>query len=239
MATCPRDGATIEVDYGMATCPVCGVMLFIDMDGVAQLGADAEAPALPNNEEELEFSEVTQVRDEFEEPPAEAEFQELSMEPVPFESPILSDENVVPKPADLPMEAVPLNLDEYATGGSFAGNPSSPQIPVGSPVGNAGDPLGIQDYANSEISSAKDGPTLIRLLISGIDTKEIRESLREAITDSRFGWDVDAIMNSIAKGELRIENVSPVKASIAVNRIKRLPVRIRWEQYAVTQAEQL
>jgi hypothetical protein len=237
MASCPRDGAIIEVDYGMATCPVCGVMLFIDMDGVAQLGADAEAPALPNTDEELEFSEVTQVRDEFEDQPAavEPEFQEMSMDPMELDSPITSDENVVPKPADLPIEAVPLNLEEYASGGAFAGDPSSTQNPVGSP----GDPLGIQDYANSEISSAKGGPTLIRLLISGIDTKEIRESLREAITDSRFGWDVDAIMNSIAKGELRIENVSPVKASIAVNRIKRLPVRIRWEQYAVTQAEQL
>ncbi len=200
MATCPRDGAAIQVDYGMATCPVCGVMLFIDMDGVAQLGAtadaDAETPALPAEEEELEFSEVTQIIDDLESEVevvesevVEPEFQEISMDPDPVISP--------------------------------------------------GDPLGIQGFANSEISSAKDGPTLIRMLISGIDTKEIRESLREAITDSRFGWDVDAIMSSIAKGELRIENVSPVKASIAVNRIKRMPVRIRWEQYAVTQAEQL
>ncbi len=197
MATCPRDGTKIDVEYGMATCPQCGVVLFIDMDGEAQLGLEAEA---------LVFDEA------------------------PVETPLSAQ-----PPPDLPIEPVPLNMEEYASGASYAGDPVTAATQAISP----GDPLGIQSYANSEVSQAKDGPLLVRIIVSGVDTKEIRESLREAITDSRFGWDVDAIMRTIANGELRIANVSPVKASVAINRLKRLPIRIRWEQYAVTQADSL
>ena len=233
MATCPRDGAAIDVDYGMATCPVCGVVLFIDMDGEAQLGND-QPPPVPE-EEDVDFSEVTQIGQSEITAEDDIQFEEMQMEPFQIEAQPADVEPVMAQPPDVPIEPVPLSMEEYATGGTFAGDPTRPSLQDGSP----GDPLGIQEYANSEISRAKDGPLLVRILISGIDTKEIRESLREAITDSRFGWDVDAVMSTIAKGELRVENVSPVKASIAINRIKRLPVRIRWEQYAVTQAEQL
>ncbi len=102
----------------------------------------------------------------------------------------------------------------------------------------AGDPLGLNEYANSEFSQAKDGLLVFKVLISGIDSKEIRESIREAMEDSRFGWDVNSIIGQIDKGELAIENLSPVKATILINRIKRLPIRIRWEQYAITQLDE-
>lgn len=116
------------------------------------------------------------------------------------------------------------------------------QSPEGMPqndeVAPAGDPLGLNEYANSELSQATDGLLVFKLLISGIDSKEIRESLREAMEDARFGWDVASIIGLIDKGQLVIENVSPVKATILINRIKRLPIQIRWEQYAITQLEE-
>ena len=104
-------------------------------------------------------------------------------------------------------------------------------------LGPADDPLGLAKFANSEISSAKDGPLLFRLFVSGIDSKEMRESIREVLEDTRFGWDTDQIFAKLERGVLKIENLSPVKASILVTRIKRLPVRIRWEQYAISQTD--
>ena len=110
--------------------------------------------------------------------------------------------------------------------------------PAPQAFGPASDPLNLNEFANSEVSSAKDGPLLFRILISGIDTKEIRESIREVLQDSRFAWDSNEIFSKVSKGHLAINDLSPVKASILVTRIKRLPVQIRWEQYAITQGHQ-
>jgi hypothetical protein len=98
--------------------------------------------------------------------------------------------------------------------------------------------MNLSDYANSEFSQGKDGAFVYNVSISDIDSKEIREFLREAINDARFGWDVQSIMDQVKHGELLLKNMSPVKASILINRIKRLPVKIRWEQYAITQVDQ-
>ena len=98
--------------------------------------------------------------------------------------------------------------------------------------------VSISEYANSELSQGKNGAFVYNVSIQDIDSKEIREYLREAINDARFNWDVSAIISQIKDGELLLRNLSPVKASILINRIKRLPVKIRWEQYAITQAEQ-
>jgi hypothetical protein len=103
--------------------------------------------------------------------------------------------------------------------------------------GPASDPLNLNDFANSEISAAKDGPLLFRVLISGIDTREIRDSIREVLEDPRFAWDSNGIFSKISKGHLAINGLSPVKASILITRIKRLPVEIRWEQYAIAQGQ--
>jgi hypothetical protein len=127
----------------------------------------------------------------------------------------------------------PMELPPSAAEGE---EPTS-QTSEGPSFGPADDPLNLNEFANSEISSAKDGPLLFRVLISGIDTREIRESIREVLEDSRFAWDSGGIFSKISKGHLAIDGLSPVKASILITRIKRLPVQIRWEQYAITQGQ--
>ncbi len=103
--------------------------------------------------------------------------------------------------------------------------------------GPASDPLNLNEFANSEVSAAKDGPLLFKILISGIDTREIRDSIREVLEDPRFAWDSNEIFSKVSKGHLTINGLSPVKASILITRIKRLPVEIRWEQYAISQGQ--
>lgn len=115
--------------------------------------------------------------------------------------------------------------------GSFEAVPTEPKL------GPADDPLGLNEFANSEISQAKDGLLLFRIFISGIDSKEMRQSLREAIGDRRFAWNPDELVARVSKGSLVIDQLSPVKASVLINRMKRLPLKIRWEQYAITQMD--
>ncbi len=121
-------------------------------------------------------------------------------------------------------------------------NEAAPQIDVSQndPFENmqqGSESVNISEYANSEFSQGKNGAFVYNVSILDIDSKEIREFLREAINDKRFNWDAQAIISQIKNGELQLRNLSPVKASILINRIKRLPVKIRWKQYAITQAE--
>jgi hypothetical protein len=127
--------------------------------------------------------------------------------------------------------------DAFGSGSGSSGyQPETQEEPPQQDIGPASDPLGLNEFANSEVSSGRDGPLLFRVILSGIDTKEIRESIREVLNDDRFRLDPQAIMQKVSKGNLVIDGLSPVKASIFVTRIKRLPITIRWEQYAITQA---
>ncbi len=91
----------------------------------------------------------------------------------------------------------------------------------------------IADYGNSALSQARDGALRFHLYLTNIDTADIRKSVREILTDSRFLFDVDQIMNSIRDGAVKISDVTPVKAAVLVQRLRPLSVGISWEQYAI------
>ena len=94
----------------------------------------------------------------------------------------------------------------------------------------------INEYGNSNISIAAEGVLRFNVYISGIDSSEILESIRESLWDKQFMWDIDELMESVQSGELELRDISAVKASIVVSRLKSIPIQIRWEQYAINQA---
>lgn len=240
--TCPKCATKLKDDYGMVTCPNCAVVLFVDMDGVAQAAGDTpESPSAGP----VESAPVDPVPFSFDSPlPVEEE-------PAPFELPGMSDTPADSAAGMSPASAAPAGsappenlespspdsqaLDQELDMGQFLGY--SPTSNASSSQNDPNDPLGISAYANSELSSAKDGPLVVTVIISGIDTKDLRNEIRQAIQDSRFGWDAGAVMASIKGGNLVLPRISPVKASIVINRIKNLAVQIRWEQNAITELE--
>jgi hypothetical protein len=240
MPQCPSCGATQNEDYGMVTCPGCEAILFIDMEGIAHMGQSEHQAELatPHAELPAESQPESNFQSDFS-PPDFADLDPvIPQDPVDIEPP----PEPPPEPTDIPHEAPPQQapmdaIPEFSMDGVLGYSESESEDGPPPDLGPAGDPLGINAYANSEFSQGKDGLLLFRLLISGIDSKEIKESIREAIEDSRFAWDPPKIMASISKGTLVIERLSPVKAAILINRIKRLPIAIRWEQYAITQMD--
>lgn len=244
MTTCPRCGTALKDEYGMSQCPGCGAFSFIDMDGHAVI-QDAtppeDSPVDPNHG----ASSI--------EPGGAASASEFS-DPIESMLGLSSGADSETTPSS-EFESQPAAPSDFAAIEPFGGEDFSPiemSVPEVAPeqsetepstsqpepaFGPADDPLNLNHFANSEVSSAKDGPLLVRVLISGIDTREIRESIREVLEDSRFAWDSGEIFSKISKGHLAVDGLSPVKASILITRIKRLPVQIRWEQYAITQAQ--
>ena len=94
----------------------------------------------------------------------------------------------------------------------------------------------ISEYGNSSISGAVEGFLRFNVYISGIDSSEILQFIRESLLDKQFMWDVDELIGSIQNGKLELRDISAVKASIVVNRLKSMSVQIHWEQYAINQA---
>lgn len=94
----------------------------------------------------------------------------------------------------------------------------------------------LADYGNSEESMGREGPLRVRVVVEGIDSPEIREEVRGALTDRKFLWDVEGIMRTIDSGCLVIESLTPLKAAIFIERIKGLPLEVRWEQSAINKA---
>lgn len=97
---------------------------------------------------------------------------------------------------------------------------------------NLGD---VANFGNSEMSGGREGPLRYNLFIEGIDTVDVREAFREAITDRKLMWDTDQILKSVRNGRVNISNVAPTKAYILITRLRGMPVHVRWEQYAISQ----
>ncbi len=88
----------------------------------------------------------------------------------------------------------------------------------------------IADYGNTESQIAD---LNYDLRISGLDTAEIISLFKEAIDDSRFGWDSNEFMRNIKRGEIIFEKLNPVKAYILAKRLQFLDVEKVWKQHAV------
>ena len=87
--------------------------------------------------------------------------------------------------------------------------------------------LEITDFGNADVTQAAFNYTVV---IAGIDTAAIYEQVKEAVTDSKFGWNVIQVMTQIKGGVLTLTSLNAVKASILVQRVKYLPVKVSWSQ---------
>lgn len=236
MSNCPVCDAPVKGDFGLTECEQCGAQLLVHVDGRVeysgnQTGMSRVEEALPpvpgedgqvfdfENAEDSPSEEPVlgppAAEDAFEEQP---EFSsDEAAEPAQPES--LFDEEPAPDP--LAADPVPNEAEPEAY--------KSPQTSASPDLSD------IAKFGNSE-NLARDGSLRYNLFISGIDTVDVREAFREALTDRKFVWDIEQILRSIRHGEVRITNVTPVKAYILISRLRGLPVQVKWEQYAIHQA---
>lgn len=214
----------------MVSCPKCGAVVFIDMDGGAHV-ASPESNSVANSNSDSVGTSTAE--------PSDLEMNQFLGVNPDFHS---SNSDVGPSfgvvsdsPSDLQHNIASTTDTASAEKASSISDQYSNQDNASQ--FDPSDPLGISAYANSEISGAVDGPLVVTLIVSGIDTKDNRDEIRQALQDPRFGWDANALMAGLKGGELRLERITPVKATIVVNRIKHLAVQIRWEQSAITELD--
>ena len=88
----------------------------------------------------------------------------------------------------------------------------------------------IERYGNS--NSTNEGPLLYSITISGIDSQELREQVKEALTDRRLLFDVEGLMKGIKDGQIRLQDVSSLKTHVLVSQLLSLPLKFEWGQEA-------
>lgn len=213
MAACPVCHSQVEITsqhYGtLYNCPSCNAVFFVDWNGL---------PEEPSAEEEL----LTPTVDE--------SFQQASAD-FPIEEPTQTyqDNSETEFQSELPA-AYASNEEHPPENYNFdqpLGQIPDPTEPVGGPAEPSNSFSDITDFGNSDVTQAAFNYSVI---ISGIDSASIYAQVKEALTDSKFGWNINQVMSQAKDGVLTIRSVNAVKASILIQRVKYLPVKISWRQ---------
>jgi hypothetical protein len=89
----------------------------------------------------------------------------------------------------------------------------------------------VVDFGNQDQPAIGFGSLVYDIEIQGIDTAEIREELSSHLTDSRLQLDVARLMATVQKGVLSLSKINPVKASVILNRLRHLPLKISWKSH--------
>ena len=199
------------------TCPKCSAVFFVDWGGQPEAAASSENFSSDEIPDALETSSGELLN---EEGPAVNQFggDPMNFEVAPYEQEPVPHEEV---PAVEVTEEEEINYDFSQPMGATTPQPMTPLEPESNPLSD------IADFGNADLSQSALNYTIT---ISGIDSGALRTQIQEAITDSKFGWNVIQIMAQIKGGVLTIRSVNAVKASILIQRVKYLPVKISWRQ---------
>lgn len=218
MVQCPTCHSQIDEDFGLVTCPSCGAQVLIEIEG----DVATAPPALP-----AEIQPAMEVELSSNMPPLPAD-----LPPLPPEAPVLADDlsQVLVSEVTGEMTKPPIEMPKHSLGADNSHMArSQPAAQVSRDLNQ------LSNFGNSSASQSREGFLRYNLYISGIDTADVRDQIKEALTDSRFLWDPAHIMQEMQGGEICLKEVTAVKSSILVQRLRALPVEIRWEQYAIQQ----
>jgi hypothetical protein len=201
----------------MISCPSCGELVLLDDPD--------EAGPISKGARDPELDPPVQFQNNDDDSPAPPEnFQPLEMSPEGAEYSIANGD------IEFEVEEPGQRSDENAEAEEpiVGWQPQDPNKPGLEEIAN---------YGNSEISQARDGLLMFDVVIDGIDTNELRAAVKDVLGDKRFLWNAESLMSSVKNGKLRVAKVNSIKASLLVKRLKNLDVKIRWEQYAITQMD--
>lgn len=229
MAQCPVCQANVNADFGLVECESCGAQLIIHVDGTVEHSG--------SNEDMIDIADNGELSaDEVGAAPQPGAGEEQAPRDDDY------NEDFVVENLEAGSNEAPMHDDEAAAVPDFDGSEvddnMNPPGEVYKPptTTNSPDLSDIAQFGNSDASSGREGALRYSVQITGIDTANVREELREALTDRKFMWDADQILRTIRNGEVRITNVSATKAYMLISRLRSMPVQVRWEQYAVHQA---
>ena len=94
-------------------------------------------------------------------------------------------------------------------------------------------PVDITEFANSEQSNMDEGEYLYDLTIDRLDSRDLREALKDILMDKKLKINDHEFLKKIKNGCVCIPNLNPVKAKIIVEQLQYYDLNIHWKQKRV------
>lgn len=216
-AQCPQCGNSVPDDFGVVTCSSCQAVLFVDLEGRVQL----QQPASENSE-----NQATQFLN-----PATT----IAEMPSDYESPTLDPviEQFQPETLSEPLSTHSVQQEESAELQDIIQIQPIPDLgqdPFEAFAPNSGPGSSFEEVERFANSDESVGALTYSVIIEDINTKELRQELLRALDDAKFQWDARELVKEVKDGRLLLDRLNPVKASILVQRVKGLKIKIRWRQ---------
>ena len=255
--TCFNCNAKIEDDsYGLTECPSCQTPIFIDFEGHVQKPSEDE-PVVTDENQNAEGQEKSSdvLGASFDQSPSadvpledqnkainqsEVSKDSLRENALPQETvDMFSDEQKSQSDFDMPQDDFFTDMASQETTDTSETDifeTDTTETEDHQKVDLNNEPLQeVIDYANSsDISGLED--FYYDVAISGIDSKNLRESVLDALDDSRFGWKKEEINDQIKDGCLTLEKVNAAKAYMLISYLKFLPIKVKWDQVSLTKS---
>ena len=228
-AECPKCNTAVpDFAFGIYACSNCKTVLSIDFDGNVTFAEDGSE----FQPEPIKEKTVTKKFDLTKE-----STRATSVEPIGGEL------DVEPAGADLDLMSTPSNTAAGPELKLAAPEKESQELPGADLPPYKITPSKAQDskpnfkdvvaFANSDVSAGAEGSFLYDVLIAGIDSEDLRQAVREALEDSRFGWSADDVIGKLKGGTILLTRLNAVKAAVLVGRLKGFPLEITWQQTGI------
>ena len=253
--TCFNCNTKIEDDsYGLTQCPSCHTLIFIDFDGHVQKPPEDKAidqdevfddsgeQQEPLSSSSVDFdipteatledqNKVTNESEGFKDASEDASFQEA------LDSDLFSDKQKSQSDFDIPQDNFFTDISSQETNESGKNENSGSEDDIHNDnfdqqKVNDEHLQDVVDYANSS-DNLDSGGFYYNIIISGIDSKNLRESVLDALDDNRFGWKKEEINGLIKNGQVTIEKVNAAKTYILISYLKFLPIKVKWDQISI------
>lgn len=245
---CQIDAVISEQLYGaLYTCGGCQAVYFINFEGQPEFGevptgilsdivsepsASEPMAAEISVPEDIESGLVNPASEDSFSPPQETESFESSLEPLVDSVDMVNFDSKLDDQFNTPAEAIE-NQNVEMPAMDFSNTELNPfeQQPPDSPSSFINVAKEISDFGNTEVQLSG---LSYELNITGLDTKETMRLFKEAIEDSRFGWNANELLNTIKNGQIKFERLNPVKAYILAKRLQFLDIEKQWKQNAMS-----
>ena len=240
MVQCPSCGGMFDVQPqqagSFASCPHCRQFIFIGMDGHPQqshhseefpVEGEAEAPALDQPVVD-EFSTVSSVEAPPPETPTDHAPYLETTKPAPWlasHDSVNTENNLEETHGEEPPSS---SFSDASIGYESQNTIPKEQTKVLETARRFSDNADLNDLRIS--ANEEQGSHQVRLVISLIDDLQTREAVFDAIVDSRLDIQRETVDARIHQGELALDPMSPVQASVIVKRLKFIGVQVAIEQ---------
>ena len=229
---CQVDAVIAEQLYGaLYTCSSCMSVYFINFEGQPEFG---EVPTGVLDEivsEPLSPEPFVEAPIESEFSPVPTESYESSLEPLIDAIDLVNFDNKLDDQFNSQVETTEEQNLEMSITDDIQNETTSFEPIIKKSNSFTDIAKEISDFGNTEVQLSG---LNYELSITGLDTQETMRQFKDAIEDTKFGWDSNELLKSVKNGQIKFERLSPVKAYILAKRLQFLDIERHWKQNAMS-----